>query len=260
MRRRRTMKLRFLAAALALAAAPTVAHAQRFTAEYDGAAYGVIALGKAEISAAASDDRYDATGKLHTVGLAVLFGKAAADATATGRLAGGAAAPSVYTLLHDYHGGIRHLRVEWGGPKVAIASDPPRNYVGEIPTTDAQQREGRDPLSTLVTLGAHVAATGRCAGAFRVFDGFYVYDLTMSDAGPPGRYRRGDIDLPVVRCTMRQQRVAGYARRADLAKELPPASIWFAILPGMPVAVLTRFSTGLPLGEATISLTHLEVD
>ena len=256
------MSLLRCAAALAFfLAAPAFAQTpagESFTAEYDGAAYGVIALGKAQVSATASDNRYDATGKLHTVGLAVLFGKAAADAAATGRLADGVASPSVYTLLHDYHGGIRHLRVEWGGPRVAITSDPPRDYHGDIPTTDAQQREGRDPLSTMITLGAHVAATGRCAGSFRVFDGFYVYDLTMSDAGPPGRYRRGDIDLPVVRCTMRQKRVAGYARRADLDKALPPASIWFAILPDMPIAVLTRFSTGLPLGEATISLTHLE--
>jgi MoxR-like ATPase len=85
-------------------------------------------------------------------------------------------------------------------------------------------------------------------------DGLYVYDMTMRSKGK-GRYRRRGIDWPVVKCALRQQRVAGYRFRKDLEKKLPEAEIWFASPPGAPFAVLTRFSSRLPLGVATISLT-----
>lgn len=250
------MLIRALFALTLLAAAP--AHAQTFTADYEGSAYGVVALGKARLTATAGDGRYEATGAMRTVGLAALFGKAIIAATSAGGIAAGATRPTLYTLDHDYLDVRRLLRLDWSTPEVSIAWTPPRPYSGEIPTSEAQRREGRDPLSTLVTMGAHVAATGQCAGVFRVYDGVYVYDFTMRAGKGAGRYRHGDIDLPVLRCTLQQKRVAGYARRSDLAKELPVADIWFAVLPGEPVALMTRFSSGLPLGAATISLTRLQ--
>jgi hypothetical protein len=248
--------VRFILAALALIATP--AHAQSFSADYEGSAYGVVALGKARLTVTTGDGRYDATGSMRTVGLAVLFGKAIIAATSAGGLADGATRPTLYTLDHDYLDMRRLLRLDWSTPEVSVAWDPPRPYTGEIPTSEAQRRAGRDPLGTLLTMGAHVAATGQCAGVFRVFDGVYVYDFIMRAGKGAGRYRHGDIDLPVLRCTLQQKRIAGYTLRSDLAKELPVADIWFAILPGEPVALLTRFSTSLPLGAATISLTRLQ--
>ncbi|MDX2233400.1 MAG: hypothetical protein NW200_02765 [Hyphomonadaceae bacterium] len=253
----RTWALRALAA-LAVGAfciLPAPASAQTWVMRYEGVAYGVLEFGRARVEATVADGRYTARGELDTSALAALFAKAQARATAHGALTRADARPSTYDLLHVYRGVRRTWRVDWSTPKVEVKTSPDFPFTSEVPPTEAQRREGRDPLSTIIAMGRAVTDTGRCGGVFRVHDGLYVYDMTLRDIGA-GRYRENDIDWPVVRCAIRQKRVAGYLRRADLDKELPEGEIWFATPPGAPFAVLARFSSRLPLGAATISLTQ----
>ncbi len=244
-----------IGALLALAwCLPAQVQARTLQMEYDGAAYGVIQLGRARIEATVSGATYAARGDLETAGLAALFSDARAIGASTGDQAPFPLRARTYSLDHAYRGEKRTWLVDWSQAPVAVATAPGNPFQTEVPPTEAQRREGRDPLSTILAMGAHITQTGRCDGVFRVFDGLYVYDMTMRSAGN-GRYRRRGIDLPVVKCALRQQRVAGYRFRADLEKKLPEAEIWFGTPPGAPFAVLARFSSRLPLGVATISLT-----
>lgn len=233
------------------------ANAQTIVAEYEGNAYGVVALGRARLETKITDGRYDAVGTMQTVGLAALFGRALITARADGRIGAGHVIAGHYALDHNYRNARRIWDIDWTVAPVRVVSDPDIPYTGDIPPTEEQRRAGRDPVATLVAMSAHVAHTGRCDATFRVFDGLYVYDLTMRDKGA-GRLRRGAIDLPVLRCRLTQKRIAGYTARSDLAKALPEAEISFAIDPALPIAIFTRFTSHLPLGAATISLARLE--
>ena len=95
-----------------------------------------------------------------------------------------------------------------------------------------------------------------CTGAFRVFDGLYVYDLTLSPAGEE-RMRWEGKEWLTVKCALRQQRIAGYSRPSDLAKSAPAGEIWFAIDADEPIAIPVRVASPLPLGMASIQLTRL---
>ena len=238
--------------------APWSARAQSMVMEYDGTAYSVIKVGHARIEANMADGRYDAQGSLTTAGFAILFSDARALGKAHGSLIDHDVRPDRYELNHTYQGVRRDWLVSWLSPSVSVSTSPAFPFSDLAPPTEAQRREGRDPLSTILSMGASVAATDRCEGVFRVFDGLYIYDMILRDKGP-GRYQHHDIDWPVRRCAIRQKRIAGYESRSDLAKELPESEIWFARRPGSPVAVLTRFSSHLPLGEATIALSSFSM-
>jgi hypothetical protein len=230
------------------------AHAETMTVRYEGVAYGVLTFGRARLEASRESGRYEAAGQLETAGLAALFTTASARAKAHGIVGDGRVKPLGYELHHVHRGAVRDWLIDWTGDPVRVRSVPDIPYQGEAPVSEAQRRAGADPISTLVSMGAQVAHSGSCAGTFRIFDGLYVYDMMLREK-TPGRYRRGSIDLPVVRCAIRQKRVAGYTYRADLEKELPEAEIWFAQPPGAPFGVMVRFASRLPLGLAVISMT-----
>jgi hypothetical protein len=247
-----------LLAALLLASLAAPASAQTFRMEYEAVAYGILPFGRASIDATVESGRYQASAFLRTTGLAALVARARAQATSRGRYGADVGmAPARYDLDHE-HMGHRNSWVDWSGKTVALDSTPIFRDRGDPPANEAQKRAGRDPLSSLLTMGAHVARTQRCDGVFRVFDGLYVYDISLRQIGE-GRFERADIDWPVVRCGLLQRRVAGYGSPGDLAKTMQ-AELWFAIRPDAPFAIPVRVSQRLPLGVATVRLARFSED
>lgn len=251
-------RLKAIVAAAAALALAGEARANQISATYEGVAFGVLPFGRAGVDLSVRDDRYEARGRLNTTGLAALFSKAHADAAAHGSLADGAPAPARYSVKHQYMGAARDLSIDWAAADVAVDARPAFRVPGDPAPSAAQRRAGRDPVSTLAAMGIAVAKDRRCDGTWRVFDGHYVYDLTLQTLGP-GRYRHDALDLPVLRCRLHQQRIAGYEKPEHLAHAMAPAEIWFATPPGAKAAIVARVTSQLPLGTATIRLTGLSV-
>jgi len=241
---------------LAWCAAVAPASAQRVRLEYRGVAYGVFEFGHARIDARVSPEAYDGAASINAVGLAALFGETRLSARVRGLHATEGLAPSFYELDHLYRGLQRNSSIDWTLPQVAVAATPNFPYPGDPAPSEVQRRDGRDPLSTILWMGVRFHRTRTCDGAFRIFDGRYVYDVTLTP-GQEGRYRRGALDWPVTRCGLRQRRVAGYRRPEDLERRTPPGEIWFAVRPDLPFAVPARVSSALPLGVASINLISL---
>ncbi len=253
--------IRSLAAILALAwcACVAPASAQSVRLEYSGVAYGLVEFGRARIDARFGEEAYDGSASINAVGLAVLFGQTRLSARVRGVRAPEGFSPTFYELDHLYRGLQRNSSIDWLASQVTVRATPNFPYPGDPAPSEAQRREGRDPLSTLLSMGVYFHQTRACDRTFRIFDGRYVYDVTLTQ-GEAGRYRRGAFDWPVTRCGLRQQRVAGYRHPEDLERRTPPGEIWFAVRPDVPFAVPVRVSSALPLGVASINLTAFTVD
>ncbi|MBL8548753.1 MAG: DUF3108 domain-containing protein [Hyphomonadaceae bacterium] len=246
-------------AALAAVLCATPAAAQTFRLEYQATAYGLFSFGRASIEANVAAGDYTANASLRTAGLAALVAKARANAVSRGAFSEASGmAPARYDLDHEHYG-HRTSFVDWTQPGVALGAAPIFRDRGNPPASEEQRREGRDPLATLLTMGAQVERTRRCDGVFRVFDGLYVYDLALRHIGE-GRYRRGALDWPVIRCELSQRRIAGYASPEALRKKDGGGELWFAIRPNAPFAIPVRVSSRLPLGVAAVSLSAFEED
>lgn len=247
--------LLFVVLLLSLGATP--AAAERFVMRYEANAYGVLPFGRAQVQLDLEGDRYQANASLQTRGLAALVARASLSARSAGKWSVSGAVPQRYTLDHQYRG-RRLSSIEWSGDRVVQTADPAFTELGNPAPTEEQRRVGRDPLAALLTM-ASLSRAERCVGSLRVFDGLYVYDLHLSPAGE-GSVAQGDVRWRVVKCALRQQRIAGYHQPSDLNKRMQPGEIWFAVDTGLPFAVPVRVTTHLSLGPATIRLTGFSRD
>jgi hypothetical protein len=228
------------------------ASAERLLMHYEATAYGFLPFGRAQLQVNIDGGRYQSAAVLRTSGLAALVARANLTASSFGQWGSDGAAPGRYSLDHQYRG-HRVSAIEWRDGGVIQTADPPFPDRGDPAPTEAQQRAGRDPLAALLTMSAHTHAE-RCDGTVRVFDGLYVYDLSLSPAGE-GTVELDEVRWRVVKCTLRQRRIAGYHQPSDLNKRMQPGEIWFATDTGAPFAVPVRVSTHLSLGPATVRLT-----
>jgi hypothetical protein len=239
--------------ALCGALAPTAA-AQTFQLEYGGRAYGVVPLGRAEIEVSVDSDSYEITAGLASSGLVDLFERTRLTASAFGVMQAGTPAWETYALDHHYSGKHRRVFLNRTAEGVEAVISPTYRVWGDPPATAAQQAASRDPLSSLMALGAHVGANRRCDGVFPTFDGRFHYRLSLS-GGRVARFREGGYDGPALRCTLRFEPVAGYERDEGGDGGTPArGEIWFALLDDSAFAPPLRVTAPLPLGGASISL------
>jgi hypothetical protein len=247
--------VRFLAALLLALLAATPARAERFALEYEGAWLGVASLGSARLDIAVGDSGYDAIAAIRSGGLLRLFEKTDLLAASSGVVTPAGVAWRRYDLDHAYSKKRRVTSMRLGEDNAFRAFITPNYRLwGTPPASDAQKREARDPLSSLVAMSVDVARTGDCRGAYATFDGRFRYDLLLA-GGERGRYDNGGYDGPVLKCRMRYQQVAGYdLRNENERRRLPEGEIWFALVPDSNVAPPVRVSMPAPVGRAVISL------
>jgi hypothetical protein len=249
--------MRFTLAALAALICAGPAFADRYRLEFDGGAYGVIPLGRATLDISVEDGRYRAAATIRSEGLAALFDRTDLSASADGTVAAGRVNWGRYGLDHSYARKRRIVAIVNGGGGPEVLATPSFGFPGDPAPTPEQKRQGRDPLSAIVSMAVQVAETGRCDGTTRVFDGRYIYDLSLRREGED-RHRGGGYDGRVLKCKMRQVRIAGYRVPSDLKKRLPEGEIWFALDTGAAFAPPVRVSAPLPLGHATIRLAKMQ--
>jgi len=239
-------------AALFAFAAP--AAADRFSLTYDGVGLGFVPLGVVTVDANISEDSYDITATLRSRGLLNVFERTNLRAQASGTIRNSAVLWQRYDLDHRYSRKRRVINMAVGADGAIVSTiEPNYRLWGEPPTSDAQRRRSRDPLSSMVAMSIDVAQTRRCSGAYPTFDGRFHYLLELA-GGEMDHFDDAGYEGEVLKCSLAYIAVAGFERRDSGRRRIPHGQVWFALMPDTSFAPVVRISTPMSIGGATIRL------
>lgn len=243
-----------LIALAALFASAGPAAADRFSLTYDGVGMRFVPLGHITVDADVSDDSYSITAQLQSRGLLNLFERTNLRAEASGSIRNGAVFWQSYDLDHRYSRKRRVISMSVAGDgAVAATIEPNYRLWGEPPTSDAQRRRSRDPLSTMVAMSVDVSQTRRCAGIYPTFDGRFHYLMELA-GGEIDQFDDAGYEGDVLKCSLAYIAVAGFEARDAGRRRIPHGEVWFALMPDTSFAPVVRIATPLSAGGATIRL------
>jgi len=243
-----------LAAIITLFLAASPAAADRFTLTYDGVGLGFVPLGGISVDANVSDEDYEIRAQLRSRGLLDLFERTNLVASSSGAIVNGEVRWRRYDLDHHYSRKHRTIAMRVGEDGAVVAEIAPNYRLwGEPPTSDAQRRRSRDPLSTVVAMSIDVGQTRRCSGLYPTFDGRFHYLIELS-GGQIRDFDDAGYEGEVLRCRMVYIAVAGYEQRDAGRRRIPEGQIWFALMPDANFAPVVRITTPMSAGGATIRL------
>jgi hypothetical protein len=230
------------------------AAADRFSLTYDGMGLGFVPLGGVTVDADVSEDTYSITATLQSRGLLNLFERTNLRAESSGVIRDGVVYWRRYDLDHHYSRKHRVIAMH-AAEDGAVTTEITPNYRlwGEPPTSDAQRRRSRDPLSTMVAMSIDVGQTRRCTGAYPTFDGRFHYLMELA-GGDIDHYRGGGYDGDVLKCSLAYIAVAGFERRDAGRRRIPHGEVWFALMPDTRFAPVLRIATPISAGGAVIRL------
>lgn len=242
----------FLVAFLAWAAP---ASADRFALRYNGWALGIVHIGEISVDVDVSENSYQIRTALRSRGMMNWFERTNLTAEADGLIdEAGVVRWLRYDLDHHYsrkHRLIALRRDETGAVEANI--QPNFSAWGEPPTSDAQRRNSRDPLSSVVAMAIVAGQTQSCEGSYPTFDGRFHYVLELS-AGERDHFRGGGYEGEVLKCTLTYRAVAGFERSDTGRRRLPRGEIWFALMPDTRFAPPVRINLPLSAGGASVRL------
>ena len=249
------MRLGLFALLAALIATP--AAADTFSLEYQGAALAIIPLGSITVDATIEDNSYEIQTHMQSGGLLNIFEHMNIAASASGAIDGDRVNWRHYDLDHHYARKHRMIAMNVAADGDVIAQISPTYRVwGSPPTSDAQRRSARDPLSSMVAMAIDVGEHQRCQGSYPTFDGRFFYRLELS-GGARGHFDSAGYNGEVLKCTMAYVAVAGFEGTDSWGhRRIPQGEIWFALAPNSRFAPPVRVATPLSAGGAVIRLTH----
>lgn len=235
--------------------AATPAAAERYALTFEGYAAGFVPLGGISVDAAISEDAYSVDATLRSGGLLNLFERTNLRAEAAGLLRDGVVFWRRYDLDHHYSRKHRSIamRLTQNGA-VTAEIEPNYRLWGEPPASDAQQRNARDPLSTMMAMAVDVSQSQRCSGAYPTFDGRFYYLLELG-GGEIDDFDRAGYQGDVLKCSLSYIAVAGFEAEDAGRRRIPRGEVWFALVPDSRFAPPVRISTPLSAGGAVIRLT-----
>ncbi len=185
---------------------------------------------------------------LQTAGMVGMVLHGNTRSLAEGTWNGAMASPARYLSAGTWLGNPRETQITYqaGEPHVDILQPPVD--IARDPVPASLQRGTIDGLSAISFLIATVAATGRCEGQTRTFDGRRVAEATAHTAGIEvlPEESRSTFKGPALRCDLDGQQLAGFPVDAgpdDMLRKPEHSSVWFAVLqPGtIPVPVRALF-------------------
>ncbi len=197
-----------------------------------------------------------------TVGVVGALFSADLHSRVQGRFAQMNPQPQRFLNWGHWQGKPRQTLIDYpAGEPVVVALVPPNDGERE-PVLPAEQAGTVDSLSAIAMLTRQFAATGRCDGGLRVFDGRRLSAIASRTVGEEvleadrGSFFAG----PAMRCDFEGRQIGGFWLDDDRNKAARPqnGSAWLARLsPGAPpVPVRMRFDVRL-LGQATMYLTDV---
>ena len=229
-----------------------------------------IAFGHTEYDIRINHSSYRTSSHFETSGIVSAFWLATIDATAAGQFAASGIAPAEYDS-HYRRGEKKHQRVKLtysSGATPVLLADPPYN-TSKYPVTDAQKKEGVDPLSAATSLlaAAHETDSNPCGTLAAVFDGRRRYNIEFTYLrDEPVKLANGLFTGKAHLCQLHYNQIAGF--KPKILKEgraMPPAYAWVAEIPSTSaprghylVPLKLWASTGF--GTVTATMTQLKVE
>jgi hypothetical protein len=242
----------------AWAAAPQLASAQGFRAEYEAAVLGQVPVGRVSIQTDAANGRYSTSAALRTSGVAALFDQTNITARASGMYGPRGVAWTAYDLSHAYARKFRRTTMRRTGGAVHAVVSPRYGDMGRPPATPREQARAFDPLSGLFVLGRLVGQSRACTGVVRIFDGRRHYRIALSPR-TTGAFRGGGYDGPAVLCNLRYTPISGYDMAKERRSPIPTVQIWYTRPPTPGIAVPLRLTAPTPIGDAQLDIRSYRV-
>jgi hypothetical protein len=232
-------------------------------------AFWSIPFGRTHFDAQIGPTGYRTQSHFETSGVVNTFWQSIIDASSTGQLSAHGVSPMLYDSF--YRRGSKHQRVKLtyaaDGMPVTIA-DPPYN-THKYPVTDAEKKEGLDPLGagTSFLMGMHASAANPCGTVAAVFDGRRRYNIEFTWLrDEPVKLENGLYRGTAHLCQLHYNQIAGFKPKIlKEGREMPPAYAWVAEIPSaaapnghylLPLKLWA--STGF--GTVTATLTQMKVD
>jgi hypothetical protein len=238
-----------------------------------GVAYSIdfigIPFGHTTYDIRIAGDSYRTSSHFETGGVVSAFWQATIDAAANGQFTSAAIEPSEYDS--HYARGDKHQRVKltYGRDRLpTLLAEPPYN-VHKYPVTDAQKKEGVDPLSaaTSVLAGEHQSASSPCGTMAAVFDGRRRYNIEFTFLrDEPVKLENGLFNGKAHLCQLHYNQLGGF--KPKILKEgraLPPAyallgEIASSSAPHGHYLVPLRLWAWTGFGTVTATLSQLKVE
>ncbi len=193
---------------------PAAIQAESLTLSYL-VGWGHMTLVEAEISYSQSEIGYHLVSKGRTRGLLDLFFSWQGQAETEGlRLKEGRR-----PLVHEHEGTrkkkIRRTRVDWNGAAgPRTEAEPPSDLERVTPVPKSSIAGTSDPFTVILSLLDQLAATGRCEGEAKVWDGRRRYDLSVTHLGEEELIadRPWSYGGQAIGCALDIKRIGGFRR------------------------------------------------
>jgi hypothetical protein len=250
------MLLRALAFAFVLAAAPQAAHAERFSLQYDGHAFGMAPVGKVTFDFTIDGDGYDVVSTVRSGGVLKMVGKQDVTGKSEGAIVNGLPRWTKYVTTTETKRKTRTTTMTRSGERVNVDVQPAYGGLGDPPANDVQKRTAYDALNVFMAMGLQAQRTRTCAGRFLTYDGRYVYELVLNPDGGIQKVSEGGYSGPALKCKMQQVPIAGYDARqkADQKQNPPTGALWFALVDGARIAPPIRMLLPVPATKVNLTL------
>ncbi|MBV8799857.1 MAG: DUF3108 domain-containing protein [Alphaproteobacteria bacterium] len=228
------------------------AHSSRLSLQYS-IAFWTIPFGRTSFEVRLSPGGYATSSHFETSGIVSAFWQSIIDATSTGTISAQGISPTLYDSY--YRRGSKHQRVRltYGRDGMPITYADPLYTLNKYPVSDAQKKEGLDPLgaATAVLAGLSSSPANPCGTVAAVFDGRRRYNIEFTYLRDEPVKLEGLYSGSAHLCQLHYNQIAGF--KPKILKEgraLPPAYAWVADFPdtAMPIG---RYLLPLKLWAAT---------
>ncbi|MBV9571281.1 MAG: DUF3108 domain-containing protein [Alphaproteobacteria bacterium] len=216
-----------------------------------------------------SRDSYRASSHFETRGIVSAFWESTIDASASGQFTPAGMLPREYDSYHRRGQKRQRVKLTYGTDRIPLLVAEPPYDVHKYPVTDAQKKEGIDPVSnaTAILAGLSQSAAKPCGTTAAVFDGRRRYDIDFTWLrDEPVKLQNGLFDGKAHLCLLHYNQIAGF--KPKILKEgraLPPA---YVLLGEIPSAGSSRGHYLVPLklwawtgfGTVTGTLTQMNIE
>jgi hypothetical protein len=252
------MSVRALALAALLAAAPAVAHAERFSLAYNGHAFGAAPVGKVWFDFTIDGEGYDVVSSVRSGGVLKMIGKQDVTGKSEGAIANGLPRWTKYVTTTETKRKARTTTMTRSGDAVKVDVQPAYGGLGDPEANAQQKRTSYDPLNVFMAMGMTAQRTRTCAGRYLTYDGRYVYDLVLSPDLGIQQVNEGGYKGPALKCKMQQVPIAGYdaKQKAEQKQNPPTGALWFALVDGAQIAPPIRMLLPVPATKVNLTLSE----
>jgi hypothetical protein len=229
---------------------------------------GGLGLGKVDMDAKFTGDKYHIVSNLETSGVVNVFWQSQIQATSSGRLDKKVMQPQSYDSFYTGHKANHQevaLTFENGEP-VRLYANP------SYPTTGyevkPEEKKGTfDPLSAVIYIASGVGAEpgNPCAVKAPVYDGRRRYNVGLTKVKPVDiKMDNGLYHGPALLCQIEYKQISGYKPRVLHDTNFPTINVWIGVFPsavaGRSFAVPLRVWAQSQYGVIAAVATSLKID